>query len=126
MAALVTAYEVREIMDNVDIPDSLVNACITAAAAQIDIVFASDTEISAALLKELERWLSAHFVACTPNYRTASKEKVGDAEVTYTGKWDTNLLSTPYGQTALQLDITGKLQRYSKSSATLRAVKSFD
>jgi hypothetical protein len=126
MAALVTTTEVREIMDNEDIPDSLVNACITAAAAQLDIVFANNLEISADLLKEIERWLSAHFVASTPNYRTASKEKIGDAEVTYTGKYGENLSSTPYGQMALQLDITGNLLKYGKFNATLRAVKSFD
>ena len=128
MAALVTANEVREIMDDATIPDALVNVCIIGADALTDIVFSEDTEIGSVLLKEIQRWLTAHMVASTPNYRTVSKEKVGDADVTYTGKWDVNLLSTTYGQMAIQLDVTGKLQKYSsgKIGATLRAVKSFD
>lgn len=128
MAALVTADEVKEIMDDTTIPDALINVCITGADALTDIVFSGDTEVGTVLLKEIQRWLTAHMVASTPNYRTVSKEKVGDAEVTYTGKWDVNLLSTTYGQMAIQLDISGKLQKYSsgKTGATLRAVKSFD
>jgi len=115
-------------MDDTTIPETLVDACILAGDALTDIVFSGDTELSAALLKEIQRWLVAHLVASTPNYRTTSKEKVGDAEVTYTGKWDVNLLSTTYGQMAVQLDITGKLQKYSsgKTGATIRAVESFD
>jgi hypothetical protein len=128
VAALVTADEVREIIDDTTIPTALIDICILGANGLTDVVFSGDTEVGTVLLKEIQRWLVAHMVASTPNYRTTAKEKVGDAEVTYTGKWDVNLLSTTYGQMAIQLDITGKLQKYSsgKIGATLRAVKSFD
>ena len=58
--------------------------------------------------------------------RTTSDEKIGDVSVKYTGKWGELLKSTPYGQMALALDITGKLARAGKTGASIYAVKSFD
>ena len=125
MALRVTASEVKEIMDGCTVVDSIVETFILAANALINKVFAGDTIMGTVLLKEIERWFTAHMLASTL-VRMASKEKLGDAEITYTGKYAANLDSTPYGQMVKQLDITGKMSQYvGKQMASLRAVKSF-
>jgi len=58
--------------------------------------------------------------------RMASKEKVGEAEVTYTGKWGELLKSTPYGQMVLLLDTTGKIANAGKAKASMYAIPNFD
>ena len=87
MAIRVTEQEVLDIMDSgIEVSSTQMTAMITAASSVIDNVFADDSTVTDALLKELERWLSAHYVASTLA-RMAEKEKVGQAEVTYMGKW---------------------------------------
>jgi hypothetical protein len=125
MATRVTPDEVKEIMDGLTATDSIIETFITAASAVIDQVFAGDTVISSTLLKELERWLTAHFIASTI-FRMASEEKLGEAQMKYTGKWGENLASTSYGQTVKLLDITGKMSQVGKSAATIFAVTSFN
>jgi hypothetical protein len=125
MAVRVTATEVKEIMDGLTATDSIIETFINAASAVIDSVFSGDTTTGATLLKELERYLAAHFIASTI-FRQTSKEKLGEADVTYTGKWGENLASTSYGQTVRLLDLTGKMSQIGKSAASVFAVTSFD
>ena len=125
MAVRVTATEVKEIMDSCTTSDTIVDTFITAASALIDQIFSGDTEIGDTLLKELERWLTAHLIASTI-HRTASKEKIGEAELTYTGQWGKKLELTPYGQMILLLDTTGKMGNVGKAAASMYAIKSFD
>ena len=66
-----------------------------------------DEGLSEDLLKEIERWLSAHFASA--RYSVNSKEKVGDVDVTKQGKWGMGLDSTDYGQKVKLLDPTGLL-----------------
>jgi hypothetical protein len=125
--ALITAIEIREIMDDTTIPDALIAACMAAAEAVIDKVFEGDGDITDTLKKEISRWFTAHMVASTPNYRTTIEEKVGEAQVKYTGKYADFLSSTPFGQMTLQLDVTGKMANYAgKRSANIYAITSFD
>lgn len=124
MARVITD-EVFDIMESdVTVTASAVTAMITAASALVDSVFATDTTIGTTLLKEIERWLTAHMLASTLT-RTTSKERLGDAEVSYTGTWGKFLESTPYGQMVLTLDVTGKMAKAGKMGATMYAVKSF-
>lgn len=124
--ALVTATEVKEIMDNCTVLDAVVETFIVGADAVVTKVFYEDTEIGTTLLKEIERWFTAHMLASTLS-RTTSDEKLGDAQVKYTGKWGENLSSTPYGQMVMQLDVTGKMASYAgKSAASITAITSFD
>jgi hypothetical protein len=125
MAIRVTADEVREIMDGVTATDTIINTFITAASAVIDNIFANDSVIGDTLKKELERWLTAHLMAMSIA-RTASEEKLGEANVKYTGKWGENLLATPYGQTVLTLDITGKMSSIGKRAASMYSIPSFN
>ena len=107
-------------MDNCTVDDVVVETYIIAAHEVIVNLFAGNTQLTTVLKKEVERWFVAHMIASTLQ-RTTSKEKLGDADVTYTGKWDINLLSTPYGQNCLQLDITGLMGNVGKSIVSVSA-----
>jgi hypothetical protein len=122
--ARVSAIEVKEIMDNCTVIDAVVDTFIDASTALIDKIYA-DTIVTDALLKEIERWLTAHMLASTLA-RTTSDEKLGDASVKYTGQWGKKLESTPYGQMVLVLDPTGLMANTGKMSATITAVNEFD
>jgi hypothetical protein len=123
--ARITTVEVKEIM-GADVPDAIINACIIAAEEVINTIY-SGKAISSTLLAEIERWYTAHMVASTPNYRTTTDEKLGDAQVKYTGQFGKNLESTTYGQMVLTLDPTGTIQQnLGKAEARIYAVKSFN
>jgi len=121
----VNSAQVKEIMDGCTTPDATVEAMITAANLIVDKIFVDDVSISEELLTEIEKWLSAHMVASTV-FRMTSDEKLGDASVTYTGKWGKNLESTPYGQMVLVLDVSGKMANMGKMAASIYAVKEFE
>jgi hypothetical protein len=124
--ALTTAAEVLKIMDNCSVAElDITTNYIPAASALITKVFEDDTEIGSTLQEEIERWFTAHMIACS-RFRTAEQEKIGDASIKYTGKWSEGLRSTPYGQMVLQLDFTGKMAALSKRRMRLIAIKSFD
>jgi hypothetical protein len=125
MAARVTAAEVKAIMDNCTVLDATVLVFINAGTLIVDKVFAEDTTTSADILKEIERWFVAHMLASTIA-RTTSKEKVGDAEVSYTGQWGKDLDSTPYGQMVKTMDPTGLMANIGKRAASIYAVTEDD
>lgn len=121
--ALTTAAEVLAIMDDCPVTEVVItNNYIPAASALITKVFEDDTELGSTLQEEIERWFTAHMIACSL-HRTAEQEKVGDASIKFTGKWDEGLRSTPYGQMVLQLDFTGKMAALGMRRARLVAVK---
>jgi hypothetical protein len=123
--ARVTAGEVKQIMDDCTTTDLVVDSFIVAGTEVVTKVFENDVEITTVLLKEIERWFVAHLLASTLS-RMTSEEKLGDAFVKYTGKWGSKLESTPYGQTVLTLDITGRMANMGKMRASIYAVKQFD
>jgi hypothetical protein len=125
MSIRVTSAEVKEIMDNCTTSDIIVNTFITAASAVIDKVFSGNTSMSAVMLKEVERWLTAHMLASTLS-RTTSEEKLGDAQLTYTGKWGEGLKSTSYGQMVLVLDVSGLMAKTGLKGASMYAIPNFD
>lgn len=125
MANRVTATEVKQIMDSCTTSDTVVDVFIGAANLMVTKVYENDTTMTTAMLKDIERFLSAHMVASTV-HRTTSEEKLGEASVKYTGYWSQGLSSTPYGQMVLVLDVTGNFANYGKRSATIEAIKSFD
>jgi hypothetical protein len=123
MAARVTATEVKGIMDNCTTLDATVNTFIEAGTLIIDKIFGEGDTSN--LTKEIERWFVAHMLASTVA-RTADTEKLGDAQIKYTGQWGKKLESTPYGQMVLVLDTTGKMANVGKMAASIYAVKKFD
>jgi len=124
--ARVTASEVKEIMSGCTTPDSIVDVFITAATEVVDKIFSGDTTMSVTLLKEVERWLTAHMISCTPYFRATTDEKLGDASVKYAGQFTTGLNSTSYGQMVLTLDISGKMSSLGKRAPTFYAIPNFD
>ena len=111
MAWRVSDGEVREILDS---DDSLnIAPFIDTATALTDYVSAQDTNsrLNAALLKEIEKNLAAHFYALKDTqYQEKRTEK---ASAVFYGKTGMGLDFTPWGQTAKLLDVTGTLDTLS-------------
>jgi hypothetical protein len=122
MANRVTYTDVKAIMDGCTTADATVTIFITSANTLLNN---TSTGLSEETLTEIEKWLAAHLIASTV-FRTTADEKVGDASVTYTGKWGMKLESTPYGQMVLLLDSTGLLATAGKMAAKIYAVKEFE
>lgn len=109
MTVRVTETEVEKLIDvdsNID-----VSVFITAANQLIDDVLAG-AGFTEAELKEIERWLSAHFVALRQRQLTA--EWFGAAKEQYGGNFGKGLEFTQYGQTVKVLDTSGRLAKVGK------------
>lgn len=116
MAARVTTDEVKVLIDT---PLTDLTAFITVASQQVDRIDAVGS-LSAAVLKEIERWLSAHYVAIRDP--RVSQDAIADSRHTYEGKTGMGLDFTRYGQQARLLDTTGTLQKLSLKKASLTYV----
>jgi len=79
--------------------------------------------VSAAILKEIERWLAAHLVAIRSQDSVSKAEKTGDASITRHGETKMGLDFTPYGQQAKLLDPTGRLESAGKGVAKVETIK---
>ena len=125
MANRVTVEEVQEIF-NTTLKYDQISACITAANLLTTNVPAASTNpsLDAATLKEIERWLAAHF--CCINDPVALRVKIGDSEswnfpASVTTAWGQGLRLTVYGQNAIALDITGELSKLGLMKGSFRA-----
>lgn len=80
-------------------------------------------ELDDAVLKEIERWLTAHMVTVI-NERLSKEEGAGGAYIKYAGAWGEELASTQYGQMVLMLDTSNTLRNLSdgKKRASIYAV----
>lgn len=122
MSARVTETEVREIFEETDLTDAQILPYITSANILVNEILGTG---NTSILKEIERWLACHMMASSKS-RSALKEAAGSASVTYTGKFEQGLKSTPYGQMVLTLDTTGLMATQDgKIAAQTYAVKSF-
>ncbi len=122
--ARVTATEVKQIMDNCTVDDTIVEVFIISANGVVTEAMGS-SNAGDTLLKEVERWFTAHMLASTL-CRTTIEEKLGEAAVKYTGLFRENLSSTPYGQMVIQLDFTGNMANIGKKKANIYAITSFN
>lgn len=103
----VTADGVKEIIDT-DKTDAQINNFINAAHLLVVQQDLSGAGLAEELLVEIERWLSAHFLAIFD--QRVHKESVGgEWSAEYQGKTTMGLEATTYGQQALALDISGGL-----------------
>ncbi len=104
MPARVSSDDVAEILDNKTNADN-VDAAITVANTLVNKI----TGLTEAELKEIERWLAAHFVAIY-NPVTQQRTSIGDTITDYArGSLGRGLDYTPYGQQVKLLDTTGTL-----------------
>lgn len=117
MAIRVTQAEVEELLPT-DIAD--ITVFITAASMTIDDLLLNKG-LTATQLKEIERWLSAHFLAMREEGGGIERHKIGDTEADYAGLGK-NLRMTRFGVTALSLDTTGILAKLGGKVAKLTVV----
>ena len=123
MANRVTGAEVKEIIST---PLTELQAAPMITAANILVTAkCSPAGYSAAELKEIERWLSAHFVAVRDPSGSISEKKIGEAQEKYQrgskAQSKEALEGTPYGQQALVLDYKGSLTDLGRRQASIRA-----
>jgi predicted double-glycine peptidase len=114
--ARVTAAEVKEII-NSSLTELQVVPYITSANVYVTDRLGAST-LSAATLKEIERWFTAHMIAITRE-RVAKSEEAGGARIEYIGQFGEGLKSTPYGQMCISLDTTGLLAQEGKKKISM-------
>lgn len=112
--ARATVDEVKDIISTT-LTDGQINAFIN-TSHQVVSQRLNGKGISEDTLKEIEVWLSAHYV-CMRDPRK-KQVKVDDVAVTYQGETGTGFQSTSYGQQAIALDPTGTLASASLKRAT--------
>jgi hypothetical protein len=122
MAVRVTATEVKEILDDTTLLDAQVNPYITSANIMVNEVIGTGTTD---ILKEIERWLTAHMITVTRE-RQASREEAGGARIDYVGAFGEGLKSTSYGQMVLALDTTNAFASLAGKAASIYAIPSFE
>lgn len=118
--------DVKAILDDTALTDPQITEYISSANVFVTASL-SGKGLTDALLAEIERWVTAHFITITRE-RMAKEAEAGGARIEYIGKYGEGLASTPYGQTAISLDTSNTLQAISegKKNASSRAVESFD
>ena len=120
MSVLVTAAEVKQIISTT-LGDTIVDAYISDADEMLNQILSGDTTLSAGVKKAMEKWLTAHMIACTQT-RMEVEAGAGGAYIKYANVYGENLKSTPYGQMVLTLDTTGNFAALGGRSARLIAV----
>lgn len=122
MANRCTEIEVKEIIDTT-LTENKIAPFITAANLIVTGILTGSGLLSAQL-KEIERWLTAHFVAIRDP--RISAEKTEGASATYQGKTDMGLDHTSYGQQVKLLDTTGALANLGKRKASVETLNFLD
>lgn len=120
--ARVTAAEVKLIITTTQ----TIDAHILAANALVTEKIGNKTIITDALKKEIERWLAAHFVACSIDrqVKVTRASKASDVYMGFGG--GEGLKATTYGQTVLTLDATGEFANTGKRKARITTIEAID
>lgn len=116
-----TASEVLAIIDS-DLSEAEIAPFLSAATLLIEEVL-HDAGVSADLLKEIERWTAAHFVAVRDPRITS--ESFGRTNASYeggTGVLAKGLNKTRYGAAAIALDPTGTLGRLAQTVFEIKSL----
>ena len=122
--ARITTDELKEIITT-SVATASLQVFINAASLVVTEHLGSDTTLSAAQLKDIERFLAAHMLACTMEQQVKSRS-VKDARDDYQGVTAMGLNATFYGQNVLLLDTTGILANVvGRRQASIHAVTSF-
>lgn len=112
--ARVTTAEVSAILESADYGD-LTDLSAFIAMATLLADDCSTAGLSTDKCKEVERWLSAHFVCLMR--RQAKSSSVGPISESFDSKIDQGLKATAYGQQAIALDTTDTLRAMSAGGA---------
>ncbi len=109
MAARVSASDVRSIIDDNTSIDMA--PFIATATVMVDYVNRCDEEnvLSNAQLKEIEKWLAAHYYAHRDQQYMSKRTDKAEAEFQVGEKGKGSLDTTQWGRTAMSLDVTGCL-----------------
>jgi len=112
MAFRCTEEEVRALMESDE--DVRVAPFITTANLVVDDVSSHDSSglLSPTKLKEIEKYLAAHFYE--HHDQALAEEKTGDASGAYQGEWGKGFDGSTWGQSAKLLDTTGYLASLDK------------
>ena len=123
--ARVTATEVRVILPaSTGLTDAQIDAAIEAATCLVDQIAAGcASHLSAACLKQVELYLSAHFAAATENTLTLASETdpCSGGKADYGFKFGEGVKGTPYGQMANTLS-GGCLAEFDKQPTDLISI----
>lgn len=114
--ANVTPIEVEEIYDGI------VQSNAVTAAGQISSKLLSDCSYTTAELKEIERWLAAHFQSIIDGKNSLTSESLGRWSESKSNIYSKGLESTEYGQMALALDTCGGLSNAGKRKAIFNVI----
>ncbi len=105
MTARVEASDVKAIIET-SLTEVQMEAYITASNLTVTKILGTSDVLSEEQLFEIERWFTAHLIACTRE-RQIKSERAGDAEATYEGKTAMGLDATFYGQQVKVIDTSG-------------------
>lgn len=114
MAARVTDADVKEIIEDISFDTS---SFIDTANVIVNDQIASKIS-SEELLKRIELYLAAHFVALTAERGGIVRSTFMDASESYADVYKGGFRSTRYGQQALALDYTSTLQAITSGKLT--------
>lgn len=121
MANRVTDSEVKKLISTDFDTAPFITAANLIVTAQL-----GSSGLSSDHLKEIERWLSAHFIAVADSDKNLSRRSIGDTEVYYGGKTGLNLDFTRFGQQVKVLDTTNTLANLGKIEASIKAIEAID
>ena len=121
-----TISDVKDILDNTGLSDGVIEAYVGDANVFVTAHLTGEG-LSDAILKLIEKWICGHMITMTRE-RVGKEEGAGGAYIKYTGSWGQGLMSTSYGQMAVELDSSDTLLKLAqgKKEASIRAVESFD
>lgn len=114
----VTAADVRVIITTA-LSNGAIDSYITIANPMVTNTVTCG--LSAAILKEIERWLTAHLISITHERRT-TEEKLGEATV----KYESGDKAQSYWDMVLQLDTCGGFAATGKKAVKVTAITSFE
>ena len=116
MSARVTADTVKEIIPS-DLTDEVVLAnFIDTANLFVDTHLVPDAGHSEPMLRKIELYLAAHFLALTEEQGGITRSKLGEADDSFANVYEGGLKSTRFGLQALSLDSSGILNRVAQTS----------
>lgn len=102
--ARVKVADVREVLPAfTTLQDPQIKSAIDAATCSVDQIAAGcASDLNDQCLKQVEKYLSAHYAAATENTLTLSSESDGcsDSSATYGFKFGEGIKGTPFGQMA--------------------------